>query len=344
VDKNAVARNVGSRRAVGGHNRPAAGDRSRSAAVSPGLNGTDPPLDIDGAADLVTVPPTNTPRARHTDGDDTDATTLPISTMPNLTVVDGFDDAPDASTGAPGNPPHSPTEMAGDTAAMFLTGSDIGAPMPVLPAGNGPGSSPGNSIGSAPDTAAVTEASQSPVAATDHVVTGFAGSWDTGRSGTGDVGATSTAAPGGASDGTIAAPVVSADSLKDWLAVPLAGLVASSRREMAVRLHPPDLGELTVRVAVNGHDVSAWFETPQPQVQQIITDAIAQLQNDLGTAGYNLTGAWIGTGSSGRDTPERAAPLRVASGRALASGGLASGSTARGGTAIPSGSGVSIYV
>jgi flagellar hook-length control protein FliK len=67
---------------------------------------------------------------------------------------------------------------------------------------------------------------------------------------------------------------------------------------MVMRLRPPGLGDVTVRVAVNGRDVSAWFASPQPEVQSAISAAIGQLQTTLGDAGYNLNGAWVGADAS----------------------------------------------
>jgi hypothetical protein len=76
-------------------------------------------------------------------------------------------------------------------------------------------------------------------------------------------------------------------------------LVSSSGREVTVQLHPPELGDLTVRVAVDGRDVSAWFGSPQPLVQQAISAALGQLQTGLGNAGYTLSNAWVGADASG---------------------------------------------
>jgi flagellar hook-length control protein FliK len=78
----------------------------------------------------------------------------------------------------------------------------------------------------------------------------------------------------------------------------LARLVSAGSGEMVMRLHPPELGDLTVRVAVSGRDVSAWFTSPEPQVQTAISNAMGQLQTDLGNAGYNLNGAWVGADAS----------------------------------------------
>jgi hypothetical protein len=78
----------------------------------------------------------------------------------------------------------------------------------------------------------------------------------------------------------------------------LARLASAGSGEMVMRLHPPELGDLTVRVAVSGRDVSAWFTSPEPQVQTAISNAMGQLQTDLGNAGYNLNGAWVGADAS----------------------------------------------
>ena len=90
-----------------------------------------------------------------------------------------------------------------------------------------------------------------------------------------------------------------AATVSDQVASHVLRLVSSGAREMVMRLHPPELGEVTVRVAVNGRDVSAWFGSPQLHVQTAIVGGIGQLQADLGNAGYNLNGAWVGAEASG---------------------------------------------
>jgi len=90
-----------------------------------------------------------------------------------------------------------------------------------------------------------------------------------------------------------------AATVSDQVASHVLRLVSSGAREMVMRLHPPELGEVTVRVAVNGRDVSAWFGSPQLHVQTAIAGGIGQLQADLGNAGYNLNGAWVGAEASG---------------------------------------------
>lgn len=87
--------------------------------------------------------------------------------------------------------------------------------------------------------------------------------------------------------------------LAERLAHHVMNSIDNNGREVVLQLHPPELGELTVRVLVSGRDVSAWFGSQQIPVQQAINQAIGQLHADLGNAGYNLSGAWVGADASG---------------------------------------------
>jgi flagellar hook-length control protein FliK len=110
---------------------------------------------------------------------------------------------------------------------------------------------------------------------------------------------------------------------------------------VTMRLHPPELGDLTMRVAVNGRDVSAWFASPQPQVQAAISAALGQLQTDLGGAGYNLAGAWVGGDTSGaRQQGWNNSPAASQVGASLAAAAAAPAAA----VSQPSSSGLNIYV
>jgi hypothetical protein len=87
---------------------------------------------------------------------------------------------------------------------------------------------------------------------------------------------------------------LSSTALSDQLPNQLLRSVDGGGGDIVLKLNPPELGDLMVRVLVNGRDVSAWFATPQIQVQQAISQAIGQLNTELGHAGYNLNGAWVG--------------------------------------------------
>jgi flagellar hook-length control protein FliK len=113
---------------------------------------------------------------------------------------------------------------------------------------------------------------------------------------------------GGASTATSSTADVSAPAspstmsgtgtIPDQVATQLVRLVSTDSRGMVMHLRPPELGDLTVRVAVAGHGVSAWFSSPQPQVRDAISAGMGQLQTSLAAAGYNLNGAWVGGGDA----------------------------------------------
>jgi hypothetical protein len=135
-------------------------------------------------------------------------------------------------------------------------------------------------------------------------------------------------------------PGPATDGVSDQVAAQLVRLVSSGSRDMVMRLRPPELGDVTVRVAVSGREVSAWFASPQPQVQSAISAAIGQLQTSLGDAGYNLSGAWVGGGAANpqqeRPSPPTPAVARTPSGSAAVAPIAAA--------QLPAASGLNIYV
>lgn len=72
-------------------------------------------------------------------------------------------------------------------------------------------------------------------------------------------------------------------------------MIGTGRQEATLQLHPPELGAITVRLAVAGHDVSAWFGSAQPQVQEALSQGMTQLRGELANAGLNLANAWVGS-------------------------------------------------
>ncbi|MDE1904040.1 MAG: flagellar hook-length control protein FliK [Alphaproteobacteria bacterium] len=97
----------------------------------------------------------------------------------------------------------------------------------------------------------------------------------------------------------VIAPDGTNQPLANALGSQILSMVAAGRNQITVHLSPPDLGALTVHVEVQSRDVSAWFASPQPQVQQAVNDALAQLHGSLSGAGLNLSGAWVGADVSG---------------------------------------------
>jgi flagellar hook-length control protein FliK len=158
-------------------------------------------------------------------------------------------------------------------------------------------------------------------------------------------GANATPSPAPAASPSNAAPSdAQAPSTPEAFASGMAGhlltLIGSGKQEATFQLVPPELGELTVRVAIQGRDVSAWFGSAQPQVQQVIGQALDQLRSDLAGAGLNLAGAWVGTdASNARErsaAPQSPPPNFTANSRDSAPSGN--------GQAERRASGVSVYV
>jgi flagellar hook-length control protein FliK len=115
--------------------------------------------------------------------------------------------------------------------------------------------------------------------------------------------------------------------LSDQVLHHVIGSVDNGGGQIVLQLHPPELGDLTVRILVNGSDVSAWFATPQIQAQQAISEAIGQLQADLGNLGYNLASTSVGAEAwtsrepeDGSVTPPQRATLNRASPERSAAG------------------------
>ena len=275
---------------------------------------------------------------------------------------------------APGQQNAVPTAAATSAAAAASSGSGIaaalaaavddGAPAPdasgAAPA-TGPDAAPSLTI-ARPDAAAVAAAPPTPAAPAVGVsamtVAGLGGSQIVDPAaapkpmsqsaddpaGTGMMVAGNAATPTPLADaptGT-AAPAAPA-TLGDSVSRQVMGMIAAGGHEATLRLHPPELGDLTVRVVVAGRDVSAWFGSPQPQVQQAISHAFDQLRSDLGGAGYNLTGAWVGADSSGMQRRPGAAPPPPAAARTAPSvpGVAATGAAS---PTLPASSRVSVYV
>jgi Flagellar hook-length control protein FliK len=88
------------------------------------------------------------------------------------------------------------------------------------------------------------------------------------------------------------------DSFADALANHVMSMVSTGGHEVTFQLQPPQLGEMTIRIAVQGRDVSTWFGAAQPQAQVAVGQALDQLRSDLAGAGLNLAGAWVGADTS----------------------------------------------
>ena len=106
------------------------------------------------------------------------------------------------------------------------------------------------------------------------------------------------AAPAPENPPNLSASNLTLGDISDQLSSHLLRSIQNPDHNVVLRLNPPELGDLTIRVVVSGREVSAWFATPQAQVQQAISQAIGQLHTSLGNAGYDLAGAWVGADAS----------------------------------------------
>jgi Flagellar hook-length control protein FliK len=156
--------------------------------------------------------------------------------------------------------------------------------------------------------------------------------------------ATAAGAPGGlpVARSIAATAQLSLGELPDALFRHVVGSMGNPGNEVVLYLHPPELGDLTVRVLVSGREVSAWFGTPQVEVQQVISQALGKLHTDLGNAGYTLGSAWVGADPGAGERGSRApvppfAQKPIAGAKPIAS--AASTAPIR-----SSSSGVSVYV
>jgi hypothetical protein len=117
--------------------------------------------------------------------------------------------------------------------------------------------------------------------------------------------------------------------------------LSEGHRDLALHLHPSGIGEIDIRVAISGHEVLAWFDSPHLSVQQALGRSIGELQRDLAMAGYELSGAWIG-GEAWTPRQRTGSPALPQSGRDAANGRPVAQEYSP--APVSAASGVSVYV
>jgi flagellar hook-length control protein FliK len=256
------------------------------------------------------------------------ATTLGSSSDPAGGAMSGADAVVAAAT----SPAPTPSTSSSSGVAPALAAAALSPLAAALTSSGQPGFGGGPSDGGASERGRYTSIAATP-ASGDATTAAALGT---------DSGPTTSAAAGGATP-TPGAGETNTGALSDQVTNQLLHLVSSGSREMTMRLHPAELGDLTVRVAVSGRDVSAWFASPQPQVQSAISAALGQLQINLGNAGYNLTGAWVGADASGSQQQGSGQPVPppISASSASPSAALP---TAAAAVSRPSASGLNVYV
>lgn len=149
------------------------------------------------------------------------------------------------------------------------------------------------------------------------------------------------AAPAPENSPSLSAANLTPGDISDQLSSHLLRSIQNPEHDVVLRLNPPELGDLTVRVVVSGREVSAWFATPQAQVQQAISQAIGQLHTSLDNAGYDLAGAWVGADASNTRERDSSSPSAQPGGAPARAEPIIAPQPSPG---AKTGSGVSIYV
>jgi hypothetical protein len=203
----------------------------------------------------------------------------------------------------------APVSARGDSSTA--RGSSSAVPGPGTPAGAAPAGAAAQPLGGV----AVAPASALADARFGHGGRFDGALSDGGATGAGPSSATNAVVPASSPQAGTDGTGSDVPGLVQQIAQHVVGALGGGRLEAVLQLHPPELGELSVRIEVSGHDVSAWFDSPLPQVQQALSQEMGQLQAGLANAGYNLNGAWVGgdawTPRGGRSAPLAPPPARI---------------------------------
>ena len=95
----------------------------------------------------------------------------------------------------------------------------------------------------------------------------------------------------------------------------LALLVQRETNTASLRLHPPSLGRVDVKITISNDQAAIWLSAPIADVRDMLGQSLVRLDNLLANAGIELTGAEVGGGELDRDMeaddpgrPTRAGP------------------------------------
>lgn len=75
----------------------------------------------------------------------------------------------------------------------------------------------------------------------------------------------------------------------------IALLVQREANTASLRLHPPSLGRIDVRIAINNDQANVWLAAPVAEVRDMLGQTLARLDNLLASAGIELAEAEVGT-------------------------------------------------
>ncbi|WP_461536162.1 flagellar hook-length control protein FliK [Spongorhabdus nitratireducens] len=81
-------------------------------------------------------------------------------------------------------------------------------------------------------------------------------------------------------------------------------MASKGQQEAKIRLDPPELGRLGIKVSLNGDELSVRFHTTVMPVRDIIESRFDQLRTSLGEQGLNLVNVDVETGQQGGDAQQ----------------------------------------
>lgn len=78
-------------------------------------------------------------------------------------------------------------------------------------------------------------------------------------------------------------------------------MVSNGIQQAEIRLDPPELGHLTVKIQINGDQTQVQFHVAQSQTRDLLEQAIPRLRDMLAQEGLQLTDSHVSQGGGGRD-------------------------------------------
>ncbi|MGI2172750.1 flagellar hook-length control protein FliK [Shewanella ulleungensis] len=78
-------------------------------------------------------------------------------------------------------------------------------------------------------------------------------------------------------------------------------MVSNGIQQAEIRLDPPELGHLTVKIQIQGDQTQVQFHVVQSQTRDLVEQAIPRLRDMLASEGLQLTDSQVSQGGSGRE-------------------------------------------
>jgi flagellar hook-length control protein FliK len=78
-------------------------------------------------------------------------------------------------------------------------------------------------------------------------------------------------------------------------------MVSNGIQQAEIRLDPPELGHLTVKIQIHGDQTQVQFNVAQSQTRDIVEQAMPRLRDMLAQEGLQLTDSQVSQGGEGSD-------------------------------------------